>query len=196
MRLSLAVISVFFVAVANAHFLLDFPLPRGLFVDDQETNFCGGYANATTNRTAYPLAGGYFSIFSAHPQWTLGVFLATDAANTFDDFKQIKPFFTQSGEGDFCFPLNFTSPNATGLTNGENVTIQVVFDGGDGTLYQCADLTLSNTVQLSNGSTSPCSNQTNTTTGSTGNSAAGLAVGTEFVTVALGLAGLAAALSF
>jgi hypothetical protein len=51
--------------------------------------------------------------------------LATDAANTFSDFKQIKPFFQQTGEGVYCFPLSFDSSNATGLTSGENVTIQV-----------------------------------------------------------------------
>ena len=54
-----------------------------------------------------------------------GILLSTGAANTFDDFKQIKPFFKEDSAGTFCFPLSFDSPNATGLTSGENITIQV-----------------------------------------------------------------------
>ena len=58
-------------------------------------------------------------------EFLAGVLLSTGAANSFASFKQIKPFFKQQGEGIFCFPLSFDSANATGLTSGENVTIQV-----------------------------------------------------------------------
>ncbi len=55
-----------------------------------------------------------------------GVFLSTDANPTsFDNFSQIVPYFQLSGEGTFCIPLDFSSTNATGLQNNQNVTIQV-----------------------------------------------------------------------
>jgi hypothetical protein len=53
---------------------------------------------------------------------------------TFDNFTQAVPFFHQQGQGTFCFPINLASvPSAK---DGSNVTIQIVFDGGDGKLYQ------------------------------------------------------------
>lgn len=46
------------------------------------------------------------------------------------------PFFQTTGAGTFCFPINITSSGAPGIQDGANVTIQVIFDGGDGSLYQ------------------------------------------------------------
>ncbi|KAG6845672.1 hypothetical protein H0H87_005879 [Tephrocybe sp. NHM501043] len=54
----------------NAHFRLLYPEPRGVFVADQEPNFCGGYTNALSNRTTFPLSGGFFSIKTGHPGFT------------------------------------------------------------------------------------------------------------------------------
>jgi hypothetical protein len=45
------------------------------------------------------------------------------------------PYFQNSGAGNFCIPFSFPS-NITGVGDGANVTIQVVFDGGDGKLFQ------------------------------------------------------------
>ena len=45
-------------------------------------------------------------------------------------------FFQQSGEGLYCFPIDLATSNVAGIKDGANVTIQIVFDGGDGTLYQ------------------------------------------------------------
>ncbi len=36
-------------------------------------------------------------------------------------------FFQMQGEGIYCLPLNLSATNATGLTNEQNVTIQVRF---------------------------------------------------------------------
>lgn len=41
MRALLAIVSAFFVAAVNAHFQLQFPLPRGPFVMNSEPTFCG-----------------------------------------------------------------------------------------------------------------------------------------------------------
>lgn len=82
--------------------------------------------------------------------------LVSSAANatSFSDFLQVKPFFQKQGEGAFCIPLDFSAnANGTSLKDGQNVTIQVtllllcssylstfiikvLFDGGDGTLFQ------------------------------------------------------------
>ncbi|KAJ7745912.1 hypothetical protein DFH07DRAFT_889913 [Mycena maculata] len=152
-------------ALVNAHFQLQFPLPRGPFVMDSEPNFCDGYTNAVSNRTIFPLTGGFFSLNSEHTSWTAGVAISTiQDPTSFNDFAQIVPFFKDSGEGLFCFPLDLLSTNATGLTSGENVTIQITFDGGDGELFQCADLTLSSTATIP--SNVSCTNGTSSASGS------------------------------
>lgn len=45
-------------------------------------------------------------------------------------------YFETSGEGAFCAPIDIGAANITGVKDGSNVTIQFVFDGGDGELYQ------------------------------------------------------------
>jgi len=149
--------------MASAHFQLQFPAPRGVFDQDNEPTFCDGYDNPATNRTQFPLTGGFFTLNSEHPQWTLGVFVSSAAnATSFSDFSQVKPFFQDQGEGGFCVPLDFSSnANGSSLTAGQNVTIQVEYNGGDGNLFQCADLTLSNGSNLLSGVT--CTNATNST---------------------------------
>ncbi|KAJ7042478.1 hypothetical protein C8F04DRAFT_79019 [Mycena alexandri] len=135
------------IALANAHFQLQFPSPRGAFVEDSEPTFCDGYDNPAT-RTVFPLSGGVYSLNSEHTAWSLGVSLTTKAnASLFSDFNPIIPFFKASGEGIFCFNLDFSATNAS-VTAGQNVTLEFVFDGGDGQLYQCADLTLSSNVTV------------------------------------------------
>ncbi|KAJ3503404.1 hypothetical protein NLJ89_g8450 [Agrocybe chaxingu] len=191
---------------ANAHFRLLYPLPRGNFVADLEPNFCGGYTEVTTNRTTFPLSGGFFRISTGHPDWAAGVLVSTvPNPNNFDNFsvngvqQLVKPFAREADAGSFCIPLNLTEAGVAGVQDGANVTIQVVFDGGDGLLYQCADLTLSAAL------TSPpedvtCSNASATTSASspTATTSTGAALGLSheasgFAAVVLSLAGVIAA---
>ncbi|KAJ6604420.1 hypothetical protein DFH09DRAFT_308466 [Mycena vulgaris] len=175
------------IAVASAHFQLAFPAPRGVFVEDDEPTFCDGYDNEATNRTVFPLSGGFFTLNSEHTTWTAGVALATKPNSTsFDDFKPVVPFFQLTGEGVFCIPLDFSKTNATGLTDGQNVTVEITFNGGDGPLYQCADLTLSSTAKIA--STVTCSNATSTTSGASPSSTAP----SGYLGLLLGLVGVAA----
>ncbi|KAF8898353.1 hypothetical protein BD779DRAFT_1483499 [Infundibulicybe gibba] len=137
---------------ANAHFQLQFPPPRGVFVQDSEPNFCDGYNTPAANRSQFPLTGGFITMNSEHPQWSSEILLSTASNSTsFNNFVPVMPFFQQQGEGVFCVPLDFASTNATGLMDGQNVTIQILFDGGDGPLYQCADLTLSSNFSAPSG---------------------------------------------
>jgi hypothetical protein len=71
----------------QAHFQLQYPIPRGPFVQDSEPSFCGqpeiiyilfvdahrivdGYNDAVDNRTVFPLSNGIININSEHPLWT------------------------------------------------------------------------------------------------------------------------------
>jgi hypothetical protein len=93
-----------------------------------------------------------------------------DNPSSFDHFnvdgqqQLIHPYAQEDDAGTFCVPLNISAANIPNVRDGSNVTIQVVFEGGDGNLYQCADLTLS-----ANLTTPPsdvkCENATATTGG-------------------------------
>ncbi|KAH9982245.1 hypothetical protein BGW80DRAFT_1262378 [Lactifluus volemus] len=155
------------ITVVNAHFQLAFPTPRGVFVDDAEVNFCDNYVNAVDNRTSFPLSGGVVTLNSEHPKWTLGILISTvQDPTSFDNFtttsgqqQLARNFATGSGEGGFCIPLPLNNTGISGVQNGANVTIQLMFNGGDGNLFQCADLTLSNSATIP--SSVSCSNATN-----------------------------------
>ncbi|KZT74822.1 hypothetical protein DAEQUDRAFT_636720, partial [Daedalea quercina L-15889] len=139
------------VSAVSAHFQLQYPGPRGTFVETEEVYFCDNYGEVTTNRTAFPLSNGHYLINSEHPIWTLGVLVSTvQDPNNFANFTDSKGsyqmavnYFETSGEGSFCAPIDLSAANIAGVQDGANVTLQFVFDGGDGELYQCADLTLS-----------------------------------------------------
>ncbi|KAH7911217.1 hypothetical protein BJ138DRAFT_973749, partial [Hygrophoropsis aurantiaca] len=155
-------------SIASAHFQLQYPTPRGPFVEDNEPNFCDGYNNAVNNRTTFPLSNGIINLNSEHPQWTAGVIVSTKANPTsFGDFNSSSgsyqmavQYFQQSGEGKFCFPIDLANSSVTGVNDGANVTIQIIYNGGDGNLYQCADLTLSSTMTVASNATSGCTNVT------------------------------------
>ncbi|KAH8100550.1 hypothetical protein BXZ70DRAFT_937798 [Cristinia sonorae] len=145
--------------VVSAHFQLQFPPPRGPFIEKQEPNFCDSYTSVV-NRTQFPLSGGFISLNSEHPKWTFGVIVSTSQNPTsFNDFSQAVNFTGEAGEGAFCLPVDL-SASMSGLTDGQNITIQAVYDGGDGQLYQCSDLTLSSSFTIP--SDVACKNATST----------------------------------
>lgn len=150
-------------AVASAHVQVLYPPPRGPFIASQEPSFCDGYTNATTNRTLFPLNDGIVSFKTGHPDFTIGFIVSTKtAASSFSDFNTTSgyqigvPFVKYSGSGQFCLPINLAKSGISGIQEGANVTIQVVFAGGDGNLYQCADLILSANASIPSNVTSNC----------------------------------------
>lgn len=88
MRYSILSVLALFSGAANAHFHLNYPEPRGPFVGANEPNFCGrtwalklwkplpdlypigGYTEVTSNRSTFPLSGGFFQIKQGHPNWS------------------------------------------------------------------------------------------------------------------------------
>lgn len=127
-----------------------------------EVNFCDSYLTPAPNRTDFPLSGGFISLNSEHPVWVFAVNLSTSAnPQNFQAFSPAVPFFQVTGEGLFCFPVDFAASGISGLTDGVNVTIQAFFNGGDGNLFQCADLTLRSNATIPSGTT--CTNATGDT---------------------------------
>ncbi|KAH0838591.1 hypothetical protein J3R83DRAFT_6912 [Lanmaoa asiatica] len=190
MRLISVVLTAAFAAVANAHFQLQYPLPRGPFVQDSEPTFCDGYTNAVSNRTVFPISNAVINLNSEHPTWTAGVIISTiQDPTSFADFnsssgyQMVVPYFQTNGEGMFCFPVNIATSGVSGIQDGANVTIQIIFDGGDGILYQCADLTLSANATVPSNATSSCANVTASTTASSPTATASSAAGKNMVTI-------------
>lgn len=155
---------------AQAHFRLHYPTPRGPFVADRQPLFCGGYDNVTTNRTTFPLENGFFRITQGHPDWAGSVLISVEPnPNNFDAFKAngedryARYWANESLIGNFCIPLDLSE--VPGVTDGANVTIQIALTGGDGELYQCADLTVSSAFTVPDDLQATCQNQTREDTG-------------------------------
>lgn len=74
---------------------------------------------------------------------SVGVIISTvQNPTSFDNFSSngvqqfVSPYAKEASAGTFCMPLNISASNAAGVKDGANVTIQVVWSGGDGNLYQ------------------------------------------------------------
>ncbi|KAL4068343.1 hypothetical protein V8B97DRAFT_895431 [Scleroderma yunnanense] len=160
--------------VASAHIQIQYPPPRGPFIASQEPSFCDGFTSATSNRTLFPLNDGVINFKTSHPEWTIGFIVSTNPdATSFSDFntssgyQMAVPFVKHTGGGgQFCLPISLATSGVSGIQEGANVTIQAVFDGGDGSLYQCADLTLSANASIPGNVTSNCTDPSATGTAS------------------------------
>ncbi|KAF5356337.1 hypothetical protein D9756_004258 [Leucocoprinus leucothites] len=175
MRYSILPALALLTGAVNAHFHLNYPEPRGPFVGANEPNFCGGYTEVTSNRTTFPLEGGFFRIQQGHPNWAAAVYISTEQnPNSFDAFngtigEQYARYWAKADTpGQFCVPLDLSSTNITGVRDGANVTIQIAVTGGDGNLYQCADLTLSSNFTFTKELNDTCTNTTASTSTSSG----------------------------
>lgn len=122
--------------------------------------FCGGFPAVRAPRQVFPLGPGPITITSTHATATVAASISFDAnPATFANFNQtstgvalplLRNFFDISGRGQFCFTVNVGALNLPNITNGTLATIQVVFNGGDGALYQCTDVVLSSTYTGAN----------------------------------------------
>ncbi|KAJ9126048.1 hypothetical protein QFC24_002320, partial [Naganishia onofrii] len=106
--------------------------------------FCGGFAQPSSSRTPFPLSGNApVQWDSHHAIGTVGIYISTSTNPTnWSDFSttMAKSWFT-GPTGAACTNIDMSTLNMN-LTNGSLVTIQMVANGGDGNLYQCADLIL------------------------------------------------------
>ncbi|KAI0005484.1 hypothetical protein BJV74DRAFT_758097, partial [Russula compacta] len=169
MRFATFALLISAITAANAHFQLAYPPPRGPFDDDNEVDFCDNYVQAVNNRTEFPLSGGFVTLNSEHVSWSLAILLSTvqdptsfaNFTNSTGGQQLARNFANANGTGGFCIPLDLSNTGISGVDNGANVTIQFLYNGGDGNLYQCADLTLSNNYTVP--SNISCTNSSSTT---------------------------------
>jgi len=149
MKLIWSILATAFVTVSvNAHFNISYPAVRGPFDEDNEPQFCDGYTQPA-NRVPFPLTNGLITWNDSHPQWTVGVMISTAASpSSFNDFRtssgadQLVVGYFQGTGPSGCVRVQASAAGISGIQNGTNVTLQMVFDGGDGKLYQCMDVTL------------------------------------------------------
>ncbi|KAI9749733.1 MAG: hypothetical protein M4579_006761 [Chaenotheca gracillima] len=130
-------------AVASAHFKLDYPAARGFDEDKLPTFPCGGQNAVSSNRTAWPLKGGAVQLEMEHDRVMVQILLGlgNDVGDSFNI--TLLPIIEQEGEGSFCLK-DIALPDGTTVTDGQNATIQVVTNGDPtGGLYNCADITFS-----------------------------------------------------
>lgn len=119
---------------ASAHFQLVYPPTRGFDHDKEDVSPCGNF-NSVGNRTQFPLQDGFVQITSGHTSYSYEVKLVTGNNPQTQDYNSSAVTVAQ-GQIDHpegaCLPLNI----ANNTQSGTNATLQVIFNGGDGALYQ------------------------------------------------------------
>jgi len=150
------------VSGAAAHFQLNYPPTRGFDDDKEPTPICGGF-DTINNRTDFPLSGGQLQITSFHTLASVFAEISFDSNPTsFTQFNTSSngtnyPFLigvNQIPEGAACWNVDVSALDVSDAKDGTNATIVIIFDGGDGTLYQCADIVLRSNSTIPPGSIS------------------------------------------
>ncbi|KAI1308433.1 hypothetical protein EDD11_004284 [Mortierella claussenii] len=130
-------------SAAMAHYTLDYPASRGFSDDNEPTAPCGGFA-AAGNRTQFPLTKGFLEISSFHVSADIKINVAYGNDPSAADFTAAAAApagsISINHPGQSCLPLDLSS--FKGAANNTNATIQIVYNGGDSPLYQCADVVL------------------------------------------------------
>ncbi|GAA5876776.1 hypothetical protein JCM16303_006283 [Sporobolomyces ruberrimus] len=164
MKFTTPALSLLALPVALAHFTLDYPQTRG-FDEDTEPQFCGGFNSTSSTRVPFALGQSSILIDSHHPTAQVAVLISFEENPTsIEQFTKLsngtsygllKDFESLGSEGEYCLSVDVNSLNL-GITNGTAATIQVEFNGGDGTLFQCSDVTLVSDYSIPSNVTSSC----------------------------------------
>ncbi|KAF8941106.1 hypothetical protein BGZ58_002212 [Dissophora ornata] len=184
-----------------AHYTLDYPASRGFAEDTEATAPCGGYSTVA-NRTEFPLSNGFLEIYSEHVNANIKINVVYGNNPAAADFTSAAATpassVTLSHPGKACFPLDLSS--FQGAANNTNATIQIVYNGGDSALYQCADVVLvssaagfNQTLCVNDGSSTSTSSSTATATGT---SNAGSALSAKGAATAAAAVFMAAIMAF
>ncbi|KAI9470583.1 MAG: hypothetical protein EXX96DRAFT_653703 [Benjaminiella poitrasii] len=154
-----------------AHFQLTYPETRGFNEDQEPTAPCGGF-DTVGSRTQFPLKDGFVEINSGHTSYSYVVNVLVNNNPTASDFSSNSTVQVASGSRDYpqaaCLSLNLT--NSPDIKAGANATIQIIYNGGDGQLYQCTDVVFSDSPSGWNNSV--CVNADGSSTSSTASSSA------------------------
>ncbi|KAF1796023.1 hypothetical protein V8B55DRAFT_1371392 [Mucor lusitanicus] len=149
-RLCIAVLVAALVQTVLAHYTVTYPSSRGFDETKEPTAPCGGFDSVSTTRTPFPLKGGFVEIDSGHTAYSYVINLLVENAPTTADFSNATANVqVATGSRSYpqaaCLSLDDLTKNSAAKA-GANATIQVVYNGGDGELYQCIDVTLADTV--------------------------------------------------
>lgn len=137
----LAVALVTMQSLVSAHFTLTYPSSRGFDETKEPTAPCGGFDTPSAQRVQMPLKSSFIEIDSGHVSYSYQINAVTKQNPTVSDFSSGT---VQVGQGSrstpqaACLPLTFNDS----FKANTNVTLQVVYNGGDGLLYQCVDAVL------------------------------------------------------
>jgi hypothetical protein len=157
--------SLLLLPLVAAHFNLDYPKARG-FDEDLLVKFpCGGQNEVSKTRTDWPLKGkAPIQLTMGHDQALVQVLLAV-GNDPGDNFNVVLvPTFQEMGLNQFCLG-DVQLPDNLNLKEGTNATVQVVTNGDpNGGLYNCADITFTNTPLSSSDYNSHCTNSTGVVT--------------------------------
>ncbi|KAF9907156.1 hypothetical protein BX616_000519 [Lobosporangium transversale] len=134
-------------SAAMAHYTLDYPPTRGLNEDNEPIAPCGGFATVG-QRSQFPLSKGFVTINSGHVKAEIKINVAYGNNPSEADFTAAASTPASSSSvnhpGSSCLPLDLSS--FKGAADNTNATIQIVYNGGDSPLYQCADVILVNSA--------------------------------------------------
>jgi hypothetical protein len=135
-----------------AHFTLDYPATRGFNEDTEATVPCGHF-DTVGNRTQFPLTNGFLEIYSGHTSWSYTVNVVLGDSPVVADFSSNA---SQIGSGSRSYPekacLSVDLSKNSAIKDGVNGTLQIVYNGGDGLLYQCTDVTFTSAAAAWNAS--------------------------------------------
>ncbi|KAG8805431.1 hypothetical protein FRC17_005522, partial [Serendipita sp. 399] len=142
--------------LCQAHFQLSYPPTRGFDEDKEPTAPCGGF-DAVSTRTPFPLGSALIKLASEHEKANVRVMISFSTnPTTIADFtntttggeqKPVREFLTVEGE-DICIGVDIRSVGYPNATDSTPATLSVLYEGGDGPLFQCADIVLSATATI------------------------------------------------
>ncbi|KIW90061.1 uncharacterized protein Z519_09492 [Cladophialophora bantiana CBS 173.52] len=160
---------------ASAHFILQYPTSLGFDDGTEATAPCGGF-DVTFNSSddSIPVGGFPVSMLSTHPaaDWLFRVTLDQKAPF---NWTNLLPVVSETGLGQFCLP-QLVAPAEFAGNKG---VVQVIQNGPDGILYQCAAVnfvsgvnsTVSSSCTNVTGLTATLTNQNNFDTSSSSSAA-------------------------
>lgn len=131
----LAITLVTMQSLASAHFTLSYPKSRGFDESKEAVGPCGGFDTPSSQRVQMPLKNSFIQVNSGHVAYSYNINAVVKNDPTASDFSSnvVKVAEgTRSYPEESCLPLNFNDSFKTNT----NVTLQVVYNGGDGLLYQ------------------------------------------------------------
>lgn len=122
-------------SLVSAHFTLIYPSSRGFDETKEPTAPCGGFDTPSAQRVQMPLKSSFIAIDSGHVTYTYLINAVTKQNPTASDFTSGTVQVAQGSRTypqAACLPITFNDS----FKANTNVTLQVVYNGGDGLLYQ------------------------------------------------------------